>query len=95
MATKIIIDSASDIDKEEADKLGVILLPIEVSFDNENYLDGFNITKEEFYDKLVKSTNLPKTSQISPLRYREVFEEVVNNGDEAVVFQRLIEPLHH
>lgn len=85
MATKIIIDSASDITKEEADNLGIILLPIEIQFDNEGYLDGVNITKEEFYTKLEKSINLPKTSQISPLRYREMFDEVTANGDEAVV----------
>lgn len=85
MATKIIIDSASDITMEEAEKLGIILLPIEIQFEDSGYLDGENITKEEFYNKLKVCTSLPKTSQINPMRYKEIFEQVVSNGDEAVV----------
>ena len=85
MATKIIIDSASDIEKEEAEKLGIILVPLEIRFDDEEYLDGFNITKKEFYEKLIESATIPKTSQINPARFEEEFEKVVKNGDEAVV----------
>lgn len=85
MATKIIIDSGSDITKEEAEKLGVIQLPIEVRLNGKDYLDGENLFAEEFYKQLEVCTELPKTSQITPLRYQEIFDSIVNNGDEAVV----------
>lgn len=84
MATKIIIDSASDITKEEADKLGVILIPMEIRFEDEEFLDGVNITKKEFFEKLIESSTLPKTSQINPTKFEEEFKKVVDNGDEAV-----------
>ena len=85
MSTKIIIDSACDLTKEEADKLGVILVPMIIRFDDDEYLDGFNISKQEFYEKLIENANLPKTSQINPERFKEEYEKVVSNGDEAVV----------
>ena len=85
MATKIIIDSASDLEKGDAEKLGIILIPLEIRFDDEEYLDGFNITKKEFYEKLIESSTIPKTSQINPARFEEEFKKDVDNGDEAVV----------
>ena len=85
MATKIIIDSASDITKEEADKMGVILLPMQIRFEDEEYLDGYNITKLQFFEKLIENSTLPKTSQMSPETFKEEFEKVVVSGDEAVV----------
>ena len=57
MSTKIIIDSACDLTKEEADKLGVILVPMIIRFDDDEYLDGFNISKQEFYEKLIYLLN--------------------------------------
>ncbi len=85
MATKIVIDSGSDISKKEAEELGIIHLPIEVRMNGKDYLDGVNLFAEEFYKELETCTELPKTSQITPLRYQECFDEIVNNGDEAVV----------
>lgn len=85
MAVKIIIDSASDIEKEEADQMGIILVPLQIRFENEEYLDGFNISKKDFFEKLIENTTLPKTSQINPARFEEEFKKVVANGDEAVV----------
>lgn len=82
---KIITDSASDINKEEAQKLGVIMLPMEIRFKNEIYLDGVNISLEKFYEKIEKEQELPKTSQIIPYQFIEAYENVVNNGDEALV----------
>ena len=85
MATKIIIDSASDIVKEEADELGIILIPMTIRFEDEEYLDGYNISKKEFFEKLIENSTLPKTSQINPDRFSEEFKKIVDNGDEAVV----------
>ncbi|MBQ7923973.1 MAG: DegV family protein [Clostridia bacterium] len=85
MATKIIIDSASDINIEEAEKLGVKLVSMEIRFGDEEYLDGVTLNATQFYEKLVESDELPKTSQVNPFSFEEAYEEVVEAGDEAVV----------
>lgn len=84
MAIKILIDSASDISKQESEKLGVYLMPIIVNFDDEEYFDGVNLLPKKFYEKLIESDVLPKTSQISPYRYEEAFKELTENGDQVI-----------
>ena len=85
MAIRLIVDSACDINQKEADNLGIILLPIEVRFDQEIYLDGVDITPIKFYEKLIESDQLPTTSQINPYRFEQVYERVIKSGDQAIV----------
>lgn len=82
---KIIVDSASDISQEEASKMQIEVVPIEVRFGDEEYLDGINLSNVEFYKKLAKCSELPKTSQINPYRWEEIFEKNLTEFDEIVV----------
>lgn len=84
MAVKLVIESSSDIEEKDAQELGVTMLPIPITFGSEEFYDGLDITKAEFYDKLAMSEELPKTSQITAFRFEEVFEKHVKNGDEVV-----------
>lgn len=81
---KILVDSASDIDLKEAESLGISLLPMEVRFGDEEFLDGVNLSHKEFFEKLVESVELPKTSQINEFRFEESFRKLTENGDEVV-----------
>ena len=82
---RLMIDSASDINKYEAESLGVILQPITITFGTKEYKDGVDIMPDEFYDKLFSSDVLPKTSQIPPYVFEEEFEKYTANGDELIV----------
>ena len=85
MAVRIITDSTSDIGLKQAKELGVDILPLTVHFGQEEYLDGVNLTNEMFYEKLLTSEELPTTSQITVTTFETVFNEIVKEGDEAVV----------
>ena len=85
MAVKIMIDSASDIIITEAKELGVIMVPMIISFGEQDYNDGVDLLPTEFYEKLIESDVMPKTSQISQYRFEEAFEEYTKNGDTLVV----------
>lgn len=84
MAVKILIDSASDITVAEGKELGLTVLPIEVNFGGETYMDGETIFADEFYKKLETASELPKTSQINGYRFEEEFKKHIDNGDELV-----------
>ena len=84
MAVKFVIDSASDILPAEAEKLGIIRLPLTVSFGGEEFRDGVDLSHREFYEKLVESDVLPTTSQLPPAKFDEVFKRVTEGGDEVV-----------
>lgn len=81
---KILVDSASDIDKKEADELGVSLIPMLIGFGDEQYSDGVDITHKQFFEKLIESDELPQTSQINQYRFEECFADLTKNGDEVV-----------
>ena len=72
---RIIADSTCDISKEDARKMGIQIVPISVRFGNEEFLDGVEITHEEFYTRLAECDELPKTSQPSPDTFMKVFNE--------------------
>ena len=84
MAIKLIVDSASDVDEAEAQSRNIIMVPMEISFGNETYFDGVNLSRNEFFEKLVETSVFPKTSQINKFRFIEVFERAVADGSEAI-----------
>lgn len=84
MSIRIITDSASDIYQSEAQQLGIDVLPLKTIFGSEEYLDGVNLSHEEFYHKLIESDVLPTTSQIPPYDFEEAFRAAVENGDDVV-----------
>ncbi len=82
---QILIDSASDIDESEAKELKIHLMPVEVRFGEESFYDGVNLSHKQFFEKLIESSDLPKTSQINEFRWEEEYEKLTENGDEVVV----------
>ena len=84
MSVRIICDSASDITKEMAQKLNVTVLPLKTIFGTEEYLDGVNMSHQEFFEKLIETDELPTTSQIAPFDYETVFKEAIEAGDTVV-----------
>ena len=83
MAVKIIVGSTCDI--EENIKKDLIVVPLHVTFGEEDFLDSVDITKDEFYERLEKKEEFPKTSQPTPVAFMDVYKKVIDKGDEAVV----------
>lgn len=84
MSVKLVIESSSDINSKEAQALGITMLPIPITFGEEEFLDGVNLTHEEFYEKLIHCDTLPKTSMINAYKFEEAFSEHIKNGDDVV-----------
>ena len=74
---KLLIDSASDIEQTEADELGVELVPMQIRFGKEEFLDGVNLSHGKFFEKLIESSELPQTSQINEFRFEEAFKKLL------------------
>lgn len=83
MSIHIITDSSSDITSHNRTDLTV--LPMKITFNNADYLDGVNLTHKEFYEKLIEYDDLPVTSQIAPYDFEQVFQKVTDAGDTAIV----------
>ncbi|MPM37867.1 Protein DegV [bioreactor metagenome] len=77
---KIITDSTCDLPNELIAKHDIEVIPLEVTIDNVTYLDGVDITLEEFLDKMDKADESPKTSQITPGRFSQVYKKYLDEG---------------
>ena len=69
----IITDSHSGITQEEAKQLGIWVLPMPFYIDGECYLEGINLTREEFFEKLEGGSAIA-TSQPSPADVCDVWD---------------------
>lgn len=81
---KIIVDSASDLVKSEAEELDVTVIPLKVRFGDEEYSDGVDLSHKEFFEKLIESAELPQTSQINEYGWEESFSSLTADGSEVI-----------
>lgn len=83
----IVTDSTADLTEEEVKNLEISIVPMNISFADQNYIDGVTITKEEFREKMIASEELPKTAQPSIGRFVEVYDDLGKNGDKVISIQ--------
>ncbi len=82
MAVQVVTDSTSDISPDEAEGLGVRIVPALVAFGDDVFRDRVDITPSEFYERLVSSREFPKTSQPSVEAFASVYREVAAEGHD-------------
>ena len=78
----IMTDSASDITQEEAEELGIHIVPLTTTFPDGTYRDGVDIKAEEFYEKVASTDSIPFTSQPSPAEFLNAFESLLSSADD-------------
>lgn len=83
MKVRIVVDSVADVTKAVSERLTVV--PLNINFGDEQYIDGVNMTKSQFYEKLAGSGVLPTTSQPAPAAFEKVYEEAKLAGESLVV----------
>lgn len=82
MGVRIVVDSTLDMREELRSRLTVV--PLTIYFGEEAFVDGVTMTGSEFYQKLVESDVLPTTSQAGPYQFQQIFEEMVQAGNQVV-----------
>ena len=85
MAVRIVTDSSCDLTTEEAEELGIDIVPLSIRFGTEEFTDRVDLTVDEFYKRLAESAALPETSAPSPGAFEETFRRAVELGADGVV----------
>ncbi len=62
----LVVDSASDISDDVAEKHNINVVPLRIRFDQEEFIDGVTIDNATFYNRLKNGKIIPKTSQPVP-----------------------------
>lgn len=77
---KIVCDSLTDLPKELIEKYDIEVVPLSIIFNEKEYIDGIDITKDEFYKMLRENESLPKTSQVTYMSFKNAFEKYTKDN---------------
>lgn len=80
---KVVTDSHSSISQEKAEELGITVLPMPFEIDGTEYLEGLNLTREDFFDRLAAGAEV-HTSQPVPLEVLRAWDRELENYDQIV-----------
>jgi len=81
---RILVDTSSDYTVEEVRAKGMELAPLHITIGEADYRDGYDLSKDKFYELLTEGEELPKTSQPTPQDFVDIFEDVEEKGDELI-----------
>ena len=84
---RIITDSGCDINPavEEKYKDLLVIMPFELTINGKSYVDRKDFTNEEFYKILKENSEIPKHSQITPIRFEEKYRELYEQGVREII----------
>ena len=80
MKLAVITDSSAYLSAETLQREDLYVLDIPVNIDGEEYVEGINLTAEEFYQKMAQASELPKTSQPSIAKLDEILTSLKEQG---------------
>ncbi len=81
MTIKIVTDSLADIPQDLVQDLDITVVPIYILFGTESFLDGVEISREEFYDRAFNGPVHPRTSQPTPQDFAKAYERLAPKAD--------------
>lgn len=83
---KIITDSTAYIPQEYLQEHDIKVIPLRVLFQEEEFDEGLPGSYDSFFEKFTREKVFPKTSQPSLLDFTNAYNEIIENGNEAIVF---------
>jgi len=81
---KIVVDSTADIPAALREQYDITVVPILAQFGSQTFRDDVDITRDEFYARLIASPEPPKTAAPSVGMFEEVFRRVAADGSEVL-----------
>lgn len=81
---KLFSDSTCDLPKEEIERMNVGIIPLVVTFEEDAYNDGVNITPPDLFNIVDERNMLPKTSAPSPIDFYNAFKPFVDQGSSII-----------
>lgn len=82
----VVTDSASDMDPSRAASLGISVVPLLVTFGNDTYEAGLNLSIDEFWQRMTApDAPFPKTAACSPGSFQAAYQKAFDGGAESIV----------
>ena len=82
--TAVVVDSAAYLPRSIIEKYRLLVAPLSVELDGEQYLEGVDITADEFYERLTSAKSV-STSQPAVGRFVALYRQAADGGAEQIV----------
>lgn len=79
----LIVDSCTDVPPSDVERYGMYVVPLQVNYEHESFLDKVTITPQQVYDRFAEE--VPTTSTPTPAIASEVLDRVVADGYQQAV----------
>lgn len=81
----IVTDSTSDLSEELTGNLNISVIPLKIKLGDEYYREGIDVSKKEFWKRIVTDKIIPKTSQPSPAEFKAMYERLLKQGYKKII----------
>lgn len=82
----IVTDSASDFDPARAASMGIAIVPLLVTFGNDTFSAGMDLSREDFWGKMkTPGTPFPTTAACSPGTFQLAYQKAFDEGADSIV----------
>ena len=84
-SVQIVTDSSCDLPEEVIAELNIQIVPLKIRFGETEFVDRFELSTDQFWDKCQSMDELPSTAAPAPGAFVEQFEEAASQGASGVV----------
>ena len=81
----IVTDSTADVPVETAASLNISVIPAVLTLDGETYVDGHDISRAEFYQRMPDLRTPPTTAVPSAIVFEETYQRLFESGAERIL----------
>jgi DegV family protein with EDD domain len=93
MNIKIVTDSTSDLPGEVAREWGITVVPAYINIGEQSFLDGIDLSRQEFYHQLPDYPQSPTTSAPGLAAFASAYEKSADEGAQGIISIHVAETL--
>ena len=80
----LVTDSTCDLSKDLLDEYQINMLPVNINFGENHYLDKITIQPEQFYSLLEENKHFPKSAQVNEKAFTNLFSHLASHYDSVI-----------
>jgi DegV family protein with EDD domain len=85
MPVRIVTDSTCDLPAETIARYGICVVPLYINVGKQGFLDGIDMTRDEFYTRLPTFPVHPTTAVPSMQKFRAVYDALAEEGATGIL----------
>ncbi len=85
MTIRVVTDSNCDLPPDLVEQHGIAVVPLHINVGRESYLDGVEMSRQQFYEGLPSFSAHPTTSVPSPGEFYQVYRRLADEGADQIL----------